>query len=166
MKRFSHLALASAIALSLAAGGAGAADKPVGTKPAAAKAATPEKWPGLPPGAVEEYATMRDGTKLAANVFKPAGAGPWPVVMTRTPYLKDGRIDREHDPDGAKMRQALVAQAKRYTDAGYVFVLQDVRGKGRSQGFYAAFENDIEDGYDSVEWAGTQPWSNGKVGLS
>ncbi|HEX3699428.1 MAG TPA: CocE/NonD family hydrolase, partial [Phenylobacterium sp.] len=65
-----------------------------------------------------------------------------------------------------KMHEALAKQAKHYTDAGYVFVLQDVRGKGRSQGFYAAFENDIEDGYDSVEWAARQPWSNGRIGLS
>ena len=161
----SHFALASALALSLAAGQVTAADAPA-KKPAAAAKAAADKWPGLPPGAVEEFAVMRDGTKLAGNVYKPAGPGPWPVVMTRTPYLKDGRIDKEHDPDGAKMREALVKQAKHYTDAGFVFVLQDTRGKGRSQGFYAAFENDVEDGYDSVEWAGTQPWSNGKVGLS
>lgn len=162
MKTLIHFALALAAALSLA-GGAQAADRPAGRKPPAAAA---DKWPGLPPGAVEEFAVMRDGTRLAGNVYKPAGAGPWPVVMTRTPYLKDGRIDREHDPDGSKMRANLVKQAKRYTDAGYVFVLQDTRGKGRSQGFYAAFENDVEDGYDSVEWAARQPWSNGKVGLS
>jgi predicted acyl esterase len=163
MSKFTGVALASAIALSLAGGSfAVAADKPA-KKPAAE---APAKWPGLPPGAVEEFAVMRDGTKLAANVFKPAGVGPWPVVMTRTPYLKDGRIDKEHDPDGSKMRAGLVKQARHYTDAGYVFVLQDTRGKGRSQGFYAAFENDVEDGYDSVEWAGTQPWSNGNVGLS
>ena len=43
-------------------------------------------------------------------------------------YLKDGRIDKEHDPDGSKMRATFVANAKRYTDAGMVFVLQDVRG--------------------------------------
>lgn len=165
MNSLTKLAFASAIALSLAAGATWAADAPA-KKPPPAKAAAPDKWPGLPPGAVEEFATMRDGVKLAGNVFKPAGTGPWPVVMTRTPYLKDGRIDKEHDPDGAKMREALVKQARHYTDAGFVFVLQDTRGKGRSQGFYAAFENDIEDGYDSVEWAGTQPWSNGKVGLS
>ena len=168
MNKLTHFALASAIALSLAAGHAAAADKPAkpkAAKAAAAKAAA-DKWPGLPPGAVEDIAKMRDGTKLAANVFKPAGTGPWPVVMTRTPYLKDGRLDKEHDPDGSKMREALVKQAKHYTDAGFVFVLQDVRGKGRSQGFYAAFENDIEDGYDSVEWAAAQPWSNGKIGLS
>ena len=163
MSKLTRFAMASALALTFATGAALAADKPAAQKPAAV---APAKWPGLPPGAVEQYATLRDGTRLAANVFKPAGAGPWPVVMTRTPYLKDGRVDREHDPDGSKMREALVKQARHYTDAGFVFVMQDVRGKGRSQGFYAAFENDIEDGYDSVEWAAAQAWSTGKVGLS
>jgi predicted acyl esterase len=162
MNKLTHFALASALALSFACGGAAAAERPKKEATAAAVA----KWPGLPAGAVEEIATLRDGTKLAGNVFKPAGTGPWPVVMTRTPYLKDGRIDKEHDPDGSKMREGLVKQAKHYTDAGFVFVYQDVRGKGRSQGFYAAFENDVEDGYDSVEWAAKQPWSNGKIGLS
>src|SRR5437879_2587299 len=165
MSKLTRLVLASALALNLAAGAVSAADKPA-DKPPAKAAAAPYRWPGLPPGAVEETAAMRDGVKLAANVFKPAGTGPWPVVMTRTPYLKDGRIDKEHDPDGSKRREALVKQARHYTDAGFVYVLQDVRGKGRSQGFYAAFENDVEDGYDSVEWAATQPWSNGKVGIT
>ncbi|HEX4711541.1 CocE/NonD family hydrolase, partial [Phenylobacterium sp.] len=162
MSKSIHLALASALALMLATAAAGAPAKPA----AEADAAAPYRWPGLAPGAVEERATMRDGVKLAANVFKPAGTGPWPVVMTRTPYLKDGRIDKEHDPDGSKRREALIKQARHYTDAGFVFVHQDVRGKGRSEGFYAAFENDVEDGYDSVEWAAAQPWSNGNVGLS
>ena len=108
----------------------------------------------------EAFAALRDGTKLAANVFKPSGSGPWPVVISRTPYLKDGRAD--HPEDAIR----LAEQGKRYTDAGFVFVLQDVRGKGRSEGFYAAFENDIEDGYDSVEWAAKQPWSNGQVGIT
>ena len=109
-----------------------------------------------PPGATEEFATLRDGARLAANVFRPSGKGPWPVIITRTPYLKDGR----------GTPAALAAQGKHYTDAGYVFVMQDVRGKGHSQGFYAAYVNDIEDGYDTVEWAAAQPWSNGKVGMS
>jgi hypothetical protein len=155
MIKLRHLAMASAVALSLAAGAVAPA---LAQAPAAAEAA----WPGLPPGAVEEHAVLRDGVRLAANVFKPAGKGPWPVVLSRTPYLKDGRRT-EQNPNPA---EALAKQAKRYTDAGYVFVLQDVRGKGRSQGFYAAFENDIEDGYDSVEWAAAQPWSNGKVGMT
>jgi hypothetical protein len=161
MNRFRRFVLASAAALTvgaaLGAGGAAIA----GPKSPAAGART-----SIPPGAVEEFATMRDGVKLAANVYTPKGKGPWPVIISRTPYLKDGRADKEHDPDGSKARAQLVAQAKRYTDAGYVWVLQDVRGKGHSKGFYAAFENDIEDGFDSVEWAGTQPWSNGKVGIT
>jgi uncharacterized protein len=165
---FKRLAVASALVLSLAAAAGAGLAQPAAKPAVAAKSAKPQKvrWPGLPPGAVEEYAAMRDGTRLAANVYKPAGKGPWPVVMTRTPYLKDGRIDPEKDPKGVKNREALAKQARHYTDAGYVYVLQDVRGKGRSQGFYAAFENDVEDGYDSVEWAARRPWSNGRIGLS
>lgn len=158
MIRCSTLALAfAALALVVTPSGALAQAKP--RPAAAAKAAA---WPGLPPGASEEWMTLRDGTKLAANVFKPAGTGPWPVILSRTPYLKDGRVTEQTPKPG----EAMAKQAKRYTDAGYVFVLQDVRGKGRSQGFYAAFENDIEDGFDAVEWAAAQPWSNGKVGMT
>lgn len=162
MMSWRKLALASAAALLLTTSG----DVAFAQRAASAQAQKPPPWPGLPPGATEEYMTLRDGVRLAANVFKPAGSGPWPVVLSRTPYLKDGRIDPERDPKGVENKKRLAEQAKRYTDAGYVFVFQDVRGKGRSQGFYAAFENDIEDGYDAVEWAGTQPWSNGKVGMT
>ena len=165
MIRLRQIALASVAALTFvtAASPGLAQKKPIAKPPAAATVAP---WPGLPPGAVEEYMALRDGTRLGANVFKPAGAGPWPVVMSRTPYIKDGRIDPERDPKGDENRKRLVEQAKRYTDAGLVFVVQDVRGKGRSQGFYAAFENDIDDGYDAVEWAASQSWSNGKVGMT
>jgi predicted acyl esterase len=161
-----QIALASAALILVSAAGTAQVQAQPRPATASAQAQKPPPWPGLPPGAVEEYMTLRDGTRLAANVFKPEGAGPWPVILSRTPYLKDGRIDRERDPKGIENRKRLVEQAKRYTDAGYVFVFQDVRGKGRSQGFYAAFENDIEDGYDAVEWAGTQPWSNGQVGMT
>ena len=99
----------------------------------------------------EVFIAMRDGVKLAANVFLPDGPGPWPVVLTRTPYLKDGRM--------------FGAGADRWTRAGYAYVVQDVRGKGRSEGFYDAFNNDIEDGYDTVEGLAAEPWSNGKIGI-
>ena len=78
MSRITQFALASAIALTVAMGATGPAD--ARPKSAAAAARTP-----LPPGAVEEWATLRDGTKLAANVYKPEGKGPWPVVISRTP---------------------------------------------------------------------------------
>ena len=95
----------------------------------------------------------RDGVKLAANVFLPAGSGPFPVVLSRTPYLKDA------------LGELSGYSAKKYTDAGYAFVMQDVRGKGHSEGFYEAFIPDLEDGYDTVEWVAKQPWSNGRVGM-
>lgn len=160
MNRMKRLALASAAVVLAAAGGFGPALSQ--TRAPAAQAQGEAAWPGLPPGAVEETMTLRDGVRLAANVYKPEGKGPWPVVLSRTPYLKDGRVTEQTPNPGA----ALAKAAKRYTDAGYVYVLQDVRGKGRSEGFYSAFENDIEDGYDAVEWAAAQPWSNGKVGMT
>src|SRR5262249_55087359 len=100
----------------------------------------------------DEMVTMRDGTKLAVSIYLPAGNGPWPSVLTRTPYGKDAG-------DPAK-NEAL------YVDNGYVRVLQDSRGKGKSEGTYRPFADDVEDGYDTIEWMAKQPWSNGKVGMS
>jgi hypothetical protein len=96
---------------------------------------------------------MRDGVKLAANVFLPTGAGPWPVIVERTPYDKDGPV------------QQAVGASEKYTSAGYAFLVEDVRGKGHSEGFFTPFANDLEDGFDTVEWAAKQPWANGKVGV-
>jgi predicted acyl esterase len=113
---------------------------------------TPEQIAALPKW-TEMTMSTRDGTKLAANVFLPTGPGPFPVVLSRTPYLKDALGD------------LAGYSAKKYTDAGYAFVMQDVRGKGHSEGFYEAFIPDLEDGYDTVEWVAKQPWSNGRVGM-
>jgi len=60
----------------------------------------------------------------------------------------------------------VAANVKHFTDAGYAYVVQDVRGKGHSQGFYEAFVPDIEDGYDTVEGLAKQPWSNGRIGIT
>ncbi|MGQ9426938.1 CocE/NonD family hydrolase [Gilvimarinus sp. F26214L] len=117
-----------------------------------ASTAWSQKAKPQPSPAVEEFATMRDGVKLAADVYKPAGEGPWPVVLMRTPYLKQN--------------MARGGSHQRYTDNGYVYVVQDVRGTGKSEGDYIPFYNDREDGYDTVEWAAKQPWSNGKVGMT
>jgi hypothetical protein len=100
----------------------------------------------------EFFIAMHDGTKLAANLYTPAGKGPWPVIVTRTPYLKDGR-------DFSKPVQHFIK-------AGFAFVVQDVRGKGHSEGFYEAFANDIEDGYDTVEGVAKQSWCNGRIGIT
>jgi predicted acyl esterase len=90
----------------------------------------------------------RDGVKLAATVSLPDGPGPWPVVLTRTPYGKD-----------------RIADGGAYLSAGYARVVQDVRGQFASEGKYRPFEDDLNDGYDTIEWIAAQPWSNRKVAL-
>lgn len=104
-------------------------------------------------GATEVIAEMRDGVKLAGNLYLPQGQGPFPCIVMRTPYGKDAMF-------------ASPAGAKRYTDAGYAYLVQDTRGKGRSEGFYQAFVNDGFDGYDTIEWMARQPWCNGKIGIT
>lgn len=95
-------------------------------------------------------APMRDGVGLATTIYTPDGEGPWPVILTRTPYNRKGYVRR----------------APRYTEAGYAFVSQDMRGRFDSEGAYEPYQTDIEDGYDTVEWIAAQPWCNGKVGIS
>ncbi|MGO9946088.1 MAG: CocE/NonD family hydrolase [Steroidobacteraceae bacterium] len=131
---------------------AAAAPKPTTPRPRFMPQLTPEQIAALPKW-TEMVMTARDGVKLAANVFLPAGAGPFPVVLSRTPYLKDA------------LGELSGYTAKKYVDAGYAVVMQDVRGKGHSEGFYEAFVPDMEDGYDTVEWAAKQPWSNGRIGM-
>jgi putative CocE/NonD family hydrolase len=94
---------------------------------------------------------MRDGTRLAANVFRPKGDGRFPVILMRTPYGKPGENWDE---------------AKRYTAAGYALVAQDCRGRGKSEGVWDPFRYDVEDGFDTQEWVGGQPWCNGELGTT
>ena len=96
---------------------------------------------------------MRDGVKLYADVYRPEGSGPFPVLLQRTPYDKTG-------PLTAGDLNALSAAKQ-----GYAVVVQDTRGRYASEGEFYCFRDDINDGYDSVEWAAAQPWSSGKVGM-
>ncbi|GAB1262107.1 CocE/NonD family hydrolase [Aurantivibrio plasticivorans] len=100
---------------------------------------------------------MRDGTKLATNISIPDGQGPWPIILTRTPYNKDGRGAR---PEGRPQEQG-----QDFLDAGYVYVIQDVRGQFKSEGEYQAWVHDMNDGYDTIEWLTQQPFSDGKVAV-
>lgn len=93
---------------------------------------------------------MRDGTLLAAGVTRPAGPGPFPVVLTRSPY----------DRTNAGL------QGEMWAKAGYAFVRQDVRGRYDSEGEFYPFRDDPRDGYDTIEWIAAQPWSSGKVGTT
>ena len=92
--------------------------------------------------------TARDGTILMNFVGRPMGQGPFGVVMERTPYL---RID--------------TANAVFWASRGYIYVKQDVRGRGGSGGVLDMNAMQEQDGYDAVEWAAGLPGSNGKVGM-
>lgn len=94
---------------------------------------------------------MRDGVVLRADVWRPAGDGKYPVLVYRTPYGK---------------HQATAAQttARKAVPRGYVVVMQDVRGRYASDGEFVAYQQEGRDGFDTIEWAARQPWSNGAVG--
>lgn len=94
---------------------------------------------------------MRDGVVLRANVLRPAGAGPFPVLIYRSPYGKED--EQKSYPTFAK----AVAR-------GYAVVIQDVRGRYASEGEFSPYRNEGRDGYDTIEWAARQPWSTGAVG--
>ena len=95
---------------------------------------------------------MRDGVNLSADIYFPRGQdGPFPVVLGRTPYNNT--------------TEESIESAVFYPPHGYVFVAQDVRGKNDSDGEFYAFANEFEDGYDTVEWIGAQPWCDGNVGM-
>lgn len=94
-------------------------------------------------------ATMRDGTILRADVYRPKVDGTFPVLLERTPYDKSGSSEF-----------GIKAAAR-----GFAVVIQDVRGRYTSEGEWYPFKNESNDGFDTVEWAATLPYSNGKVGM-
>src|SRR5215471_10871766 len=96
---------------------------------------------------------MRDGTVLRANVYRPAGGGPWPVLLTRLPYGKDL-------PLGSAILDPVQAARR-----GYLVVVQDTRGRFASEGDWYPLLPEGQDGYDTVEWAAALPGSSGRVGM-
>ena len=97
---------------------------------------------------------LRDGTITYADVFRPDAPGRFPTLLQRTPYDKSAAASRTGVVDG-------VTAAMR----GYAVVIQDVRGRHSSDGEFYPFVNEIDDGYDSIEWVTSQPWSTDKVGM-
>ncbi len=97
-------------------------------------------------------APMRDGVKLATNLFLPddEAAAPWPVIAIRTPY------DKEMMPLGLD----------HMTGEGYVVAVQDVRGRYRSQGAFQPLAQETDDGVDFIAWLCEQTWCDGKVGMA
>ena len=94
---------------------------------------------------------MRDGVVLRADILLRADSGRFPTLVYRTPYNKESAL-REY-----KTFEKAVAR-------GYAVVAQDVRGRYASDGEFNAYRNEGRDGYDTIEWAAKQPWSDGNVG--
>ncbi len=97
---------------------------------------------------------MRDGTKLATDVYLPASEGKivqrrFPVILTRTPYNKNGSA----------------AMGSYFAARGYVFVAQDTRGRYNSEGVWHWMTDDGPDGVDAAKWIADQMWSDGQIGM-
>lgn len=106
---------------------------------------------------------MRDGVRLAADIYRPAGDGTFPVLLERTPYGKGetSRSERTAKDDRPRPRADMAADFVRH---GYAVVYQDTRGRYGSEGKFVKYLSDGADGYDTVAWLVAQPWCNGKIG--
>ena len=100
---------------------------------------------------IEHHVAMktRDGVTLYSDIYRPEGDGTFPVLLQRTPYN----------------RQNAAEFGRKAAERGYMVVVQDVRGRYESDGEWYPFKHEIDDGYDTVEWAAALPHSNGKVGM-
>jgi predicted acyl esterase len=125
---------------------------------------------------------MDDGLVVRADVFRPDGAGPHPVLMSYGPYGKGLHFGEGYPMQWkgltAKHPEVLRGSSGRYANwetvdperwvpLGYICIRVDSRGAGRSPGVIDCFSpREVDDFYDCIEWAAAQPWSNGKVGLA
>jgi putative CocE/NonD family hydrolase len=91
---------------------------------------------------------MRDGVSLVADIYRPKIEGRLPVLLTRTPYNRK-------DPETGMY----------LASRGYVVILQDTRGRFDSEGEFYPFRNEADDGYDTIEWAASLPYADGRVGM-
>ncbi len=101
---------------------------------------------------------MRDGKRLATDVYRPKGAAKAPIIFVRTPYQFNGWVDGEEQERDYDRAYDAVSR-------GFAYVVQNERGRYFSEGEWDILGVPLTDGYDAIEWMSTQPWSNGKVGL-
>src|SRR5262244_4016090 len=92
----------------------------------------------------------RDGVTLYADVYRPDAEGRFPVLVVRTPYDKSAEM--------------ALTEKDYFPSRGYLVVVQDTRGRFRSEGEFYPFIDEAEDGYDTIEWAASLPCSDGNVG--
>lgn len=103
----------------------------------------------------KETASMqtRDGVRLDADIYRPVSDDKFPVLLMRQPYGK------------AIASTVVYAHPRWYAAQGYIVVIQDVRGRGTSEGEFTLFEHEIEDGYDTLIWASEISGSTGEIGM-
>ncbi len=126
--------------------------------------------------------TMDDGVVMRADVFRPAGSGKYPVILTYGPYAKGLDFEEGYKSQWTRLIKAVpdtlkgssnryqnweLVDPEKWVPDGYAIVRVDSRGAGRSPGVIDSWSpREARDFYDCIEWAGSQPWSNGKVGLN
>lgn len=101
------------------------------------------------------WVPMRDSVLLATDIYRPSDNEKHPILVHRLPY----------DKSYAWIAAGLMFNPLEAVERGYVVVIQDTRGRHNSEGVWNPFFHEAEDGYDTVEWAASQPWSDGNVGI-
>jgi putative CocE/NonD family hydrolase len=133
----------------------------VGRAAAADVSNQPQPWPPGRDQSIKQMfgiqIPMRDGVSLVADVWMPAKPGKYPLVLHRTPY--------QRNMDSYAPYDSVLRQARAYAAQGIAFMIQDTRGRGESGGTFRFFHDEANDGYDTIEWIATQPWSNGQVAM-
>jgi uncharacterized protein len=117
------------------------------------------------------FITMRDGTRLAADVYRPDAEGRFPALLSMHAYCKDIErtigLGKKLARMSAEFASVEAGDHEFWTTHGYVHVIADVRGAAKSEGkHYGLFSpQEAQDGYDLVEWIARQPWCDGNVGM-
>lgn len=117
------------------------------------------------------FAKMRDGVRLAVDIYRPDAPGRFPALLAMSPYTKEIQSLVETLPRGlgmnAEFAMVEAGDSEYLVRSGYVHVIADVRGTGKSEGEYFNWisEKEQEDGYDLVEWIAQQPWCDGNIGM-
>lgn len=101
---------------------------------------------------------MRDGVRLATDIYRPKGEGKFPIIFSRTPYNFNAYRDGE-------LVARTLSTALDAVNRGYAYVVQNERGRFFSEGEWDILGTPLTDGYDVLTWMSKQSWSNGKVGL-
>ncbi len=101
---------------------------------------------------------MRDGVRLATDIYRPKGQEKVPIIFSRTPYNFNSWGDGEE-------RTRTAERAYEAVKRGYAYVVQNERGRYFSEGEWDILGVPLTDGYDAFSWMSSQPWSNGKIGL-